>query len=354
MPKNKSEKTTIRLSKNSFLNMYVFNNPNKKYIQTGESDEFCDCLIHMLDWDIVIQVKENKDPDAKKWFQRQILGEARKQLTISCVALSLKEFEIWDRENSICLSNTPKNPQQVFPVIVFEKEDLHKYQQVALSEKRTETCFGYVACNIFSMEDFEYVTSMIPTGKDFVEYLIFRFNKLKQLEPCIQLYPIFKKGDQFLLAKNVSTNEQILISEFLHSKFENPEEVLINAKMWHDNLSGLEVDNVNNDFLQILSYLSMEEIKKWDDHYKDLKRTSNNIHYVWKSEPVLIGTIDNRKYGIMLSYAPMNTLISKQTSGDKEIENDALALLNKYELSAMFVFQYTDSKTVRLVTITKH
>lgn len=69
---------------------------------------------------------------------------------------------------------------------------------------------------------------------------------------------------------------------------------------------------------------------------------------------MLIGTIDNRKYGIMLSYAPMNTLISKQTSGDKEIENDALALLNKYELSAMFVFQYTDSKTVRLVTITKH
>ena len=353
MPKNKSEKTTIRLSRNSFLNMYVFNNPNKKYVQTGESDEFCDCFIHMLDWDIVIQVKENKDPNAKKWFQRQVLGEARKQLTISCVALSSGEFEIWDRENCICLSNVAKDSQQVFPVIVFEKKDLHKYQQVALSQKQTKTCFGYVACNIFSMEDFEYATSMIPTGKDFVEYLIFRFNKLKQLEPCIQLYPIFKKGDQFLLAKDVSTNEQILISEFLHSKFDNPEKVLINAKMWHDNLSSLEVSNVNKDFLQILSYLSMEEIGKWDDHYKELKRASNNVHYVWKSEPVLIGTIDNKKYGIMLSYAPIETLISQQTSGDEEIKSDALTLLDKYELSAMFVFQYTDSKTVRLVTITK-
>lgn len=145
MPKNKSEKTTIRLSKNSFLNMYVFNNPNKKYVQIGESDEFCDCFIHMLDWVIVIQVKENKDPNAKKWFQRQVLGEARKQLTISCVALSSGEFEIWDRENCICLSNVAKDPQQVFPVIVFEKKDLHKYQQVALSQKQTKTCFGYVA-----------------------------------------------------------------------------------------------------------------------------------------------------------------------------------------------------------------
>ena len=63
--------------------------------------------------------------------------------------------------------------------------------------------------------------------------------------------------------------------------------------------------------------------------------------------------LDNKKYRIMLSYAPMNTLISKQTSGDKEIKNDALSLLYKYELSAMFVFQYTNSKTVRLVTITK-
>lgn len=348
MAKNHSEKQTVILSKNSFLNMYVFSNPNKKCIENGECDEFCDCYIHIANQDIIIQIKQNDEPNSKNWFQRKILGKARLQLTAACIALGSQKFEIWDRNNKEMISKGNSNFQTIYPVIVFDKQNMHRYQQVALAEKPNETCPGYVYCNIFSMEDFEYATSMIPTSVDFLDYLIFRFNKLKKYESGIQLFPIIQTKVGLGHLKDVSSNEQILVAEFLYTKIDNPEHAIKHAKMWHQNISKLEKNKANRDFLQLLSYLSMESIDKWDECYKLLIAKSRGERYVWFPEPLLMGNVDEKKYGVMLSFLPLSLPFDFYSDMDDKIVKDAKKAIKIYKLDAIFIFQYTNSKIVKL------
>ena len=222
MKQTKSEKQTSILAKNSFLNMFVFDNPNKKNIQTNHSEEFCDCFIHMEGLSVVIQIKGNEEPNSKDWFNRKVLKEARKQLTVSVGSLCSGFYEIWDKQNQKCILKGVQNPACVFPVIVFEKKDSRNYQQVALGEKPSEKSIGNVQCCIFSMTDFEYVTSMIPTARDFIAYLFYRFNKLKNLEPNIQLFPFTMKDGEVIFFKNAKTNEEIMVNEFLLNYSKQP------------------------------------------------------------------------------------------------------------------------------------
>ena len=352
MPKNQSEKQTLKLSKNSFLNMYVYSNPNKKNIHTKTSDEFCDCLIHMANTDIVIQIKENNEPNANNWFHRKVLGDARLQLSVACGVICSNDFEIWNRKNTLLISKCGQKPQRVSPVIVFEKKDIDSYPQVVISEKIADTDYRYVPCNIFSMEDFEYVTSMIPTGPDFIDYLKFRYKKLKDHPPVFQLFPLFKKGENIVRVKYAVNNEHIMVAEFLSTKTDEPEKMLINAKMWHDNIVGLENDNrMNPVLLKLLSYFRIENLVSWDQCHKLLVEKSGGINCTWISEPILTGTVDGKKYGIMLSYLPIKDFLMQViTEGDVEMTNDAMQALKDYSLDGLFVFQYTDSKGIRVTS----
>ena len=348
MAKNHSEKQTNILSKNSFLNMYVFQNPNKKNLRTQESEEFCDCLIHMGGKDVVIQIKQNDKSNSKNWFNRKVLGDARRQLTNSIDAIISSDFEIWDRRNKHLISKCSQIPSNISPVVVFEKKDSISYQQVALSEKINGK--DYICCNIFSIDDFKYATSMIPTGFDFINYLNFRFNRLKNLKPGIQLYPLFYIAPSFFKV-NASTNEEILVAEFLSQISININEIIKNAKMWHKNLCGFEIEKCDSLFLQLMSYLKISDILKWDDQYKELIKKSKEQAIVWFSEPILIISVKDKKYGVCMSYFPAKNPSSNIT--DLEIQADARIAIKKYNLEYNFIFQYSNGDKVRLVKIPK-
>ena len=114
------------------------------------------------------------------------------------------------------------------------------------------------------------------------------------------------------------------------------------------NLLDVETAKADETFLRILAHFTIIDVDKWDSGLKSLIQKSESKFYVWSDEPILIATVKNENYGIMLSYNPLQLPFQVFNNIYPQMAAGAKQAIKTYKLNGVYFLEYSRSKAIRI------
>ena len=331
MKLNKSESLTTKLLGNTFLNMYVSNNPQIKVEGEKSAVELCDVLISFHGMAILVEVKEfNEEIGHSKpddWLNSRVFFTARKQLTRSCNGL-IKRHVVFDKITKETIST--KNWESIMTVVVFDRDDVENYSYIRAVPDDDRFC----GVNIFSMKDFRLVIDKIPTPLDLFKYLEKRYWQMIQGN---HLYPmVYTPKEMIVLKKANITDEMILIYDYVFNNTKNYDGNIGPAKSIIKSGKLLYEQKADETLLHALSLIDMNIAQEIDEMYKDLVNRTNDNELMWNSL-FIKSSYGDGKIGFIVVYS--KTLETALLNFDK-LKEKAVIEAKNYGIETIFAMVF--------------
>ena len=159
----KSEQICNEIGAKFFCKDFVYENL-KFYNDSNEKVELCDALFEYASIYVPLQIKERSNNKGKKsersWLEDIVYGKALEQIKATVLAIKNNNIAVNDLYHQAV--QLDKN-NLIFPIIVFDNPSIDRYQRVIVEDD--------ININIFKLEDFEAMMSVIMHPYDIIYYL---------------------------------------------------------------------------------------------------------------------------------------------------------------------------------------
>lgn len=255
-----SEKWVALFAEAIFLRPFCF--PNPKFGTNAES-ELCDCLLVTPSGIVTIEVKESKNDARKnqeKWYKKKIDKNAFKQTATAIEAIKSGKPIFDSDKNPI----TIERELPIHSIAVFDNDQIKEYK--GFIDK-----IGF-EINVFSLEAFEIALKGIVSPKEFMTFLSWRYDRMKNFN--YGEYPVKRTSKGALFAdtfkyKDIRNDDKFSVATYIYENYGEDQLDQSRVLAFHDFSKAFADSGEYDDFVKQLSTFDYRDIslfwKKWNN-----------------------------------------------------------------------------------------